>query len=67
MNNGTNVIYRLVAVLFVVIGVAAMVAAWFVLLTTATRNASVVALEIGGVVICLAGYFIWKRTKVPGK
>ncbi len=51
------------AVALILIGVAAMATAWFILLTTATHNVNVVALELGGVVVCLAGYFLWKRSR----
>lgn len=51
-----------VAILLILVGVAAMATAWFILLTTATHNVNVVALELGGVVVCLAGYFLWKRS-----
>ncbi len=51
------------AVVLILVGVAAMATAWFILLTTATHNVNVVALELGGVVVCLAGYFLWKRSR----
>lgn len=52
-----------VAALLILVGVASMATAWFILLTTATHNVNVVALELGGVVVCLAGYFLWKRSR----
>jgi hypothetical protein len=44
-----------------------MIFAWFILLTTNTHNLAVVALEIGGVAVCLAGYFMRKRIMLPEK
>jgi nitrate reductase gamma subunit len=52
-----------IAILLILVGFVAMATAWFVLLTTATHNVNVVALELGGVVVCLAGYFLWKRCR----
>lgn len=51
------------AALLIIVGVAAMATAWFILLTTATHNVNIVALELGGVVVCLAGYFLLKRSR----
>jgi nitrate reductase gamma subunit len=52
-----------IAILLILVGFVAMATAWFILLTTATHNVNVVALELGGVVVCLAGYFLWKRCR----
>lgn len=42
------------------IGVAAVVFAWFILLTTASYDLKIVALEIFGVVLTTIGYFLWQ-------
>jgi hypothetical protein len=57
MINNKSVMHKLAALILAFIGVAAMVAAWFILLTTASHDAMIVALEVFGVVITLAGYF----------
>lgn len=62
-----NLMHKLVAALLITIGVAAMASAWFILLTTATHNVNVVGLEIGGVAVTLAGYFILKRSRLQDK
>ena len=51
---------KLIALSLAFIGVAAMVFAWFVLLTTASHDMRIVAIEVGGVVITIAGYFLWQ-------
>ncbi|VVB70980.1 Uncharacterised protein [uncultured archaeon] len=55
-----SAIHKLEALILAFIGVAAMVAAWFILLTTASHDVKIVALEAAGVVITLVGYFLWK-------
>ena len=55
--------HYVIAIILILIGVVAMATAWFILLTTATHNVNVVALELGGVVVCLAGFFLWKRSR----
>jgi uncharacterized membrane-anchored protein len=67
MSNNTNIIYRLVAVLLIVVGLLSIIVAWDLLLVTNSHSISVLAMEIGGVVACLAGYLLWRRTKTPGK
>jgi hypothetical protein len=67
MSNNTNTIYRLVAVLLVIIGLLSIIVAWDLLLVTNSHSISVLAMEIGGVVVCLGGYFLWRRIKTPGK
>jgi energy-converting hydrogenase Eha subunit C len=67
MSKNTNIIYRLVAVALIIIGLLSVIVAWDLLLVTNSHSISVLAMEIGGVVICLGGYFLWKRAKKPGK
>jgi O-antigen/teichoic acid export membrane protein len=67
MSKKTSLFQRLAAAILIIIGAIAMLAAWFILLTTATHNMTIIALEIGGVVVCLAGYFLWKRSKLLKK
>jgi hypothetical protein len=45
-----------------------MISAWFILLTTASHNMRIVGLEIFGVIVTTAGYFLWQysnRNKTP--
>ena len=60
MIDNRNMMQKLVALSLAFIGVAAMVFAWFVLLTTASHDMKIVAIEVGGVVITIAGYFLWQ-------
>lgn len=70
MTDNKNIMHKFAALLLAFIGVAAMVSAWFILLTTASHNTRIVALEIFGVVVTTAGYFLWQysnRSKTPAK
>jgi hypothetical protein len=60
MIDNKYVMQKLIALLLAFIGVAAMVFAWFVLLTTASHDMKIVAVEVGGVVVTIAGYFLWQ-------
>ena len=68
MTDNKNMMHKFAALLLAFIGVAAMISAWFILLTTASHNMRIVALEIFGVVVTTAGYFLWQyrnRSKSP--
>jgi len=68
MTDNKNMMHKFAALLLAFIGVAAMVSAWFILLTTASHNMRIVGLEIFGVVVTTAGYFLWQysnRNKNP--
>lgn len=67
MTYSKSVMQKLAATLLLIVGVAAMVSAWFILLTTATHSFNVVALEIGGVVVTLSGYFLWQYSNRSSK
>lgn len=67
MDKTTSIVYKLVAVLLVIIGLAAMIAAWDLLLVKNSHSTTVLGLEIGGVAVCLGGYFLWQRSKTHGK
>jgi len=60
MIDNKNLMKKLIALSLAFIGVAAMVFAWFVLLTTASHDMKIVAIEVGGVVVTIAGYFLWQ-------
>jgi hypothetical protein len=44
-----------------------MLVAWELLLVSGIHNSTVVALEMGGVVVCMAGYFLWRRVREAEK
>jgi len=67
MTYSKSIMQKLAAVILLIVGVAAMVSAWFILLTTATHSFNVVALEIGGVVVTLSGYFLWQYSNRSSK
>jgi len=48
----------------VLIGLLAMLVAWELLLVSGIHNTTIVVLEMGGVVVCMAGYFLWRRVRV---
>jgi hypothetical protein len=41
----------------------AILVAWELLLVSGIHNSTVVVLEMVGVVVCMAGYFLWRRVK----
>ncbi len=67
MNKTTNVILKLAALLLVIIGLVAIIVAWDLLLISNIHSKTVLALEFGGVLICMAGYFLWRYCKIMGK
>jgi hypothetical protein len=44
-----------------------MLVAWELLLVSEIHNSTVLVLEMGGVVVCMAGYILWRRTKALKK
>ena len=63
MNNKNNIILKAAAIVMVLIGLLAMLVAWELLLVSGIHNSTVVVLEMGGVGICMVGYFLWRRVK----
>ena len=63
MNKNSNIILKVAAILMVLIGLLAMLVAWELLLVSGIHNSTVLVLEMGGVVVCMAGYFLWRRVK----
>ena len=55
---------KIAAALLMIVGLIGIVTAWSDLLFTGTKNFIVVAIELGGVAVCLIGYFLWKSAKV---
>jgi hypothetical protein len=62
-----NIIAKASAIVMVLIGLLAMLVAWELMLVSGIHNSTVVVLEMGGVAICMAGYFLWRRVKVLEK
>ncbi|MDM7912411.1 MAG: hypothetical protein QUS09_04875 [Methanotrichaceae archaeon] len=67
MNKNTSMIYKAIAVLIIIIGLVAMITAWDLLLFAGQTTTTVLVMEMGGVILCLAGYFLWHRSKREGK
>jgi hypothetical protein len=67
MNNKNNLIQKAAALVLVLIGLLAMLVAWELLLVSGIHNSTVVVLEMGGVVVCMAGYFLWRRIRESEK
>jgi hypothetical protein len=58
MDRKNSIILKVVAILLILIGLLAMIVAWELLLASNIHNSTVMVLEMGGVVICLIGYFL---------
>lgn len=58
MDRKKAIILKLSAILLILLGLLAMIVAWELLLVSNIHSSTVVALEMGGVVVCMAGYFL---------
>jgi hypothetical protein len=67
MNKKNNIILKAAAILLILIGLLAMLVAWQLLLVAGVHNSTVVVLEMGGVVVCMIGYFLRRRVKALEK
>jgi Co/Zn/Cd efflux system component len=65
--NKNNIIQKVAALVMVLIGLLAMLVAWELLLVSGIHNTTVVVLEMGGVVVCMVGYFLWRRVRESEK
>lgn len=63
MSKCNAIVLKLIAVLTALIGLVAMIAAWDLMLLSNIYNSTVLVMEMGGVVLCLIGYFSWKHLK----
>jgi hypothetical protein len=61
--NKTNIIQKVAALVMVLIGLLAMLVAWELLLVSGIHNSTVIVLEMGGVLVCMVGYFLWRRIR----
>lgn len=58
MDRKNSIILKVVAILLILIGLLAMIAAWELLLASNIHNSTVMVLEMGGVLVCMVGYFL---------
>ncbi len=65
MDNTGRVILKVAALLMAIVGLVAMLAAWNLLLVSNIHSRTVIAMEFGGVLLCLVAYFVWRRSKNP--
>jgi hypothetical protein len=63
MSKNANIIQKTAAILLMLIGLLSMIVAWDLLLVASIYNSTVIVLEMGGVILCMAGYFFWRRIK----
>ncbi|MDD2835328.1 MAG: hypothetical protein PHY05_04195 [Methanothrix sp.] len=61
--NKNLIIQKVAALVMVLTGLLAMLVAWELLLVSGIHSTTVVVLEMGGVVVCMVGYFLWRRVK----
>jgi hypothetical protein len=67
MNKNNSIILKASAIVMVLIGLLAMLVAWELLLVSGIHNTTVLVLEMGGVAVCMGGYFLWRRVRVAEK
>lgn len=63
MNRDTKIIQKAAAISLMLIGLLSMIVAWDLLLAASIYNSTVIVLEMSGVIVCMAGYFLWRRIK----
>lgn len=63
MKKNKIIILKIGAVLLILVGLLAMLVAWQLMLGSGIHNSTVLVLEMGGVLICMAGYFMRRRIK----
>jgi cobalamin biosynthesis protein CobD/CbiB len=62
--NKNRIIQKVAALVMVLTGLLSMLVAWQLLLVSEIHSSTVVVLEMGGVVVCMAGYFLWRHVRV---
>ena len=67
MNKNNSIILKAAAISLMLIGLLSMIVAWDLLLVASIYNSTVIVLEMGGVILCMVGYFLWRRIKVSEK
>jgi Co/Zn/Cd efflux system component len=63
MNRDKIIIQKIAAIILILLGLLAMLVAWELLLVSNIHNSTVLVLEMGGVLVCIAGYFLRRRIK----
>jgi hypothetical protein len=58
MDKKKVIILKLSAILLILLGLLGMIVAWELLLVSNIHSSTVVVLEMGGVVVCMIGYFL---------
>ena len=61
--NNQIIIQKIAAIILILLGLLAMLVAWQLLLVSNIHNSTVLVLEMGGVLICMAGYLLYRRIK----
>ena len=64
MDTKYNIFLKIAAILLILVGLLVMLVAWQLMLGAGVYNSTVVVLEMGGVVVCMVGYFLWRRIRV---
>jgi len=65
MDTKNNLAAKAAAILIMLTGLAAMLVAWDLMLVAEFYTSTVLLLEMGGVAVCLAGYFLWRHARRP--
>ncbi len=63
MKGASNILRKAAALLLMIAGLAGMLVAWEFLLLANSHTITVIVLEMGGVVLCLVGYFLWRSIR----
>lgn len=63
--NNSRMIQKIAALAMALVGLFSMLVAWQLLLVSDIHSTTVVVLEMGGVIVCMAGYFLWRRANAP--
>ncbi len=64
MVSGNKAALKITAAVGMIVGLMGMVVGWSLLFTTGS-NGLALGGEMGGVVLCLAGYFLWQKANRP--
>jgi hypothetical protein len=63
MDRNARIILKVIAIILMLVGLLSMLVAWELLLVSNIHNTTVIVLEMGGVLVCMAGYFLRRRIK----
>lgn len=65
--NNSRMVQKIAALAMVLVGLLSMLVAWQLLLVSDIHSKTVVVLEMGGVAVCMVGYFLWRRARMAEK